>query len=405
MLALFAAGLATFALLYSVQPLLPELARTFHVSAGQSALSISACTVGLGIALLFAGPLSEVLGRTRLIVVSLIASCVIAALCAVAPSWPALLALRTVQGIALAGVPSACVAYLREEISDEAHGKATGLYVGGTAIGGMLGRLLASAVAELGGWRYAVAADAVLGLLCAIAVVLLLPASRNFRPAPASPRHLLRLTTQLLRDPALLGLYALAATMMGAFVAVYNAMAFRLAAAPYLLGLGTAGLVFCVYPIGSVSSSLAGRWADRVGRRAVVPVACFVALAGVLLTLPSPLALVVVGLAVLTGGFFAAHGVASGWVAARAHAGPGGTAQAASLYLFGYYLGSSVFGALAGTAWTSHGWGGVVVLSSALIGVGLLISVALRRTAPIAPAAHTQPDAPARTYHRHGDRR
>ena len=39
--ALFAAGLATFAMLYSTQPLLPELARVFQVSPSQSAFSVS----------------------------------------------------------------------------------------------------------------------------------------------------------------------------------------------------------------------------------------------------------------------------------------------------------------------------------------------------------------------------
>ena len=70
-----------------------------------------------------------------------------------------------------------------------------------------------------------------------------------------------------------------------------------------------------------------------------MPVACAVTAVGVSVTLARPLPVVVLGLAVLTAGFFAAHGVASGWVATRAHLGAGGTGQAASLYLFAYYLG------------------------------------------------------------------
>ena len=62
----------------------------------------------------------------------------------------------------------------------------------------------------------------------------------------------------------------------------------------------------------------------------------------------------------MTAGFFAVHGVASSWVPVRAHAGGVASAQAASLYLFAYYLGSSVFGNLAGHAWTAGGWPAVV---------------------------------------------
>jgi YNFM family putative membrane transporter len=272
------------------------------------------------------------------------------------------------------------MAYLREEVAEESHARATGLYVGGTALGGMVGRLVSGGLADLGGWRVATAGVGVLGLACALTVALLLPRSRRFRPAPASVRSLAATTAGVLRDPALLALYGLAATMMGGFVAVYNATGFRLAAPPYSLGVGLAGLVFCVYPLGSVGSAYAGRLADRHGRRSVVPAACLVTVAGVLLTLLHPLPLVVLGLGVMTAGFFAAHGVASGWVAARAHLGAGGTAQAASLYLFAYYLGSSVFGGLAGAAWTSGRWPAVVLLAVGLFGGGLVLALLLRRT-------------------------
>ena len=377
--ALFAAGLATFALLYSTQPLLPALARDFHLSAGQSALSVSLCTVGLGLALLVAGPVSEVLGRTVLIHASLWSSAVVALLCAVAPSWPVLLGLRALLGITLAGLPAVAVAYLREEVHEDSHAKATGLYIGGTALGGMAGRLVAGGLADLGGWRLALGGIGALALVCAGLARWLLPASRRFVAAPSRPRDLLATTGRLVREPALLALYGIAATMMGAFVAVYNAMGFRLAAAPYALSLGISGLVFCVYPLGSLSSAYAGRLADRHGRRVVVPVACAVTAVGVVVTLARPLPVVVLGLAVMTVGFFAAHGVASGWVATRAHLGVGGTGQAASLYLFAYYLGSSVFGGVAGTAWGAGGWPPVVVLSLVLVLVGLGLSLALRR--------------------------
>jgi YNFM family putative membrane transporter len=41
----------------------------------------------------------------------------------------------------------------------------------------------------------------------------------------------------------------------------------------------------------------------------------------------------------LSAGFFTVHGVASGWVPTRAHAGGVASGQVASLYLFAYYLG------------------------------------------------------------------
>ncbi|MEU8226097.1 MFS transporter [Kribbella sp. NPDC048915] len=372
--ALFAAGLATFALLYSTQPLLPELVDAFQVSPDQSAFSVSFATFGLGLALLVAGPASEVLGRTNLMRWSVAATSIFALASAFAPTWHLLLALRGLQGIAMAGLPAVAMAYLREEVHQDSHARASGLYIAGTAVGGMAGRLIAGGLSDLGGWRVATGGIAVVGVLCAAIVWLLLPASRNFQPNAARPHDLLR----VLKDPALLALYGIAATAVGAFVAVYNGAVFRLSSTPYHLSAGAAGLVFCVYLLGSAGSATAGTLADRYGRRTVVPIGCLITLAGVAITLAAPLPLIVLGLAVMTAGFFAVHGVASGWVPARAHASGVGTGQASSMYLFAFYLGSSVFGGLAGTAWSRADWIGVAGEAGVLFLVTLVLAVLLR---------------------------
>jgi YNFM family putative membrane transporter len=383
--ALAAAGVATFALLYGTQALLPELARAFSVSAAESTFSLSLTTIGLGVALLVAGPVSEVVGRTRLIHLSLTASAVVALGCAVAPTWETLLTLRLLLGVTLAGLPAVATAYLREELHADTHARAAGLYIGGTALGGMIGRLVTGAVADVADWRWALATVAAVAATCALVVRLLLPPSRHFVPAPARLGSLATMTRRAVSDRGLLALYSIGACAMGAFVAVYNAMGFRLTSEPFSLGLGAAGLVFLVYPIGSVSSAVAGRLADRFSRRTVVPVGCLVTLVGVLLTLPGSLPVVVLGLAVMTAGFFAVHGVASGWVPSRAHAGGVAAGQAASLYLFAYYAGSSVFGSLAGRAWTAGAWPAVVALASALVLVSGLLALWLRRTPSLDP--------------------
>ncbi|WP_328470962.1 MFS transporter [Actinoplanes sp. NBC_00393] len=373
-LALFAAGVATFALLYSTQPLLPELSAAFGVTPAESAWSLSLTTIGLGVALLITGPLSEKVGRTRLIHLSLTLSAVVGLACAVTPDWHLLLGLRLLQGVTLAGLPAVATAYLREELHSDTHARAAGLYIGGTALGGMVGRLVAGVFGEAYGWRVALAVVATIGLLCAAAVAGLLPASRNFVARPTAA-----MTRRAFTDPALLGLYAIGACAMGAFVAVYNAMGFRLTSEPFALGVGAAGAVFLVYPVGTLSSTVAGRLADRYGRRAVMPFGCLLTAAGLLLTLPDHLPVVVFGLAVMTAGFFCVHGVASGWVPVRAHAGGVPPGQAASLYLFAYYAGSSVFGSLAGTAWSAGGWPGVVLLASIFVAAGGGLALGLRR--------------------------
>lgn len=379
LVALFAAGLATFAVLYSPQGLLPELSAQFDVSATSATLTLSLTTLALGMALLVAGPLSDVVGRTRLIHLSLWACAVVAVGCAVAPGWNALLALRLLQGLVLAGLPAVATAYLREELDPSTHARAAGLYIGGTALGGMAGRLVAGFGADLGGWRWGFAAVGGVALACAIVVRVLLPTSKRFVPAPSGTRELLHMAREAVSDRALVMLYVIGGCAMGAFIAVFNIVGFRLIGDPFDLGLAAASLVYLVYPVGAVSSVLFGRLADRYGRRAVMPVGCGIGIAGVLLTLVPSLVVLIVGMALLTAGFFAVHGLASGWVPVRAHAEGVSSGQAASLYLFTMYLGSSVFGSLAGAAWHAASWPGVVALAVLLLGITAALAFWLRR--------------------------
>jgi YNFM family putative membrane transporter len=391
--ALFAAGVATFTLLYSTQALLPELAARFSVTAADSTLSLSLTMLGLAVALLAAGPLSDRIGRTRLISASLAASVAVAVACALAPSWSVLLGLRTLEGVALAGLPAVATAYLREELHPSAHARAVGLYVGGTALGGMTGRLLTGAVGGAAGWRWALVAAAGLGLVCAVLVRVLLPASQHFVAVPAGLRAMGQRARRAVADRGLVALYAIGGCSIGVLTVVFNTVGFRLAQAPFHLGLAATSLLFCVYPLGTVSSTVFGRLADRYGRRPVLPLGCLLTLLGVLLTLAGSLPVVTAGLALLTAGFFAVHGVASGWVPARAHAGGVATGQAASLYLFTYYLGAALFGSLGGHAWTVAGWSGVVGLAAGLVVVTAALALLLRRTPTLLTARAVAPPA------------
>jgi YNFM family putative membrane transporter len=81
----------------------------------------------------------------------------------------------------------------------------------------------------------------------------------------------------------------------------------------------------------------------------------------------------------VTIGFFAAHAVASSWVGLRAD---GGKAQASSLYMLSYYLGSSVAGSVGGMFWSHGGWTGVTVFIGGLGLIALALSLVLARTPP-----------------------
>jgi YNFM family putative membrane transporter len=370
-LALFCAGFATFAMLYCVQPLLPLLASHFRVSAANSSLALSLTTLSLALCLLVSGALAESWGRKPVMAAALGLAAMLGIACALVEEWSSLLILRALLGLALSGLPALAMAYVGEEFDPEALPTAMGLYIGGTALGGLLGRLLAGLLSDLGGWPWALGGIAGLGLLALGLFLWLLPPSRHFTAQPLSLRGLLRNFSLHLSNPRLRVLFALAFLLMGGFVALFNYVGFRLAGAPFNLSATVIGLLFTVYLLGIFSAGWAGRLVPRFGARQVLHGGIGLMLLGVALCATPWLSAAVIGLALFTLGFFAAHAVASGQVGIHAQ---GAKAQASALYLCAYYLGSSLVGYVGGYVWEHAGWLALLaVLASLFVAAGALV--------------------------------
>ncbi|WP_449180186.1 MFS transporter [Trinickia sp. YCB016] len=366
-IALFLAGFATFSLLYCVQPLLPEFANEFHIGAAQSSLALSMSTGFLAFSILCAGALSERLGRRGLIFASMTLAAVCNLWAAVEPSWHGILVARALEGFALGGVPAVAMAYLAEEINPRGLGLSMGLYVGGTAFGGMIGRVGMSYLSDHFSWRHAMSTIGVIDIVAAIAFVLLLPASRNFvARRDLSPAQHLALWRKHLTASTLPFVFAIGCLAMGVFVTVYNYAGFRLMAPPFDLSATQTGLIFCAYLFGIVASSVAGALADRCGRGPIMISGIVLAVLGIALTMMHTLVPIVLGIVLLTIGFFVAHSVASGWVGQLADGAKG---HATSLYLLAYYLGSSVLGSWGGWFWQNGAWPSVAGFAFALLAV------------------------------------
>ncbi len=378
--ALLMVGFSTFALIYDVQPLLPLFAHGFGVSAATASLAVSTTTGAMALTFIPAGVLSDRFGRRPLMVVSLFGSAALTLLSAVLPGWPALLALRALIGVALAGVPSVAMAYVSEEVAPASVGAAMGLYIAGSAIGGMAGRLGVTLMSQFAGWRVAIGAVGVAGLVAATAFTLSAPDSRAFAPVRHTAGSLLAATARLLSDKAMPWLYAEGFLLMGAFVTIYNYVGFRLEAPPYGLSQAAVGAIFLLYLIGSFSSAWFGGLAGRRGRRKMFWIPIVALLLGVGLTATNPLWSIILGIAIVTGAFFAAHSTASGWVGRRATRD---RAQASALYLLFYYLGSSLLGTAGGVAWNKAGWPGVATYAALLVLTALAIAGKLAGVKPL----------------------
>ncbi|MGH8114185.1 MAG: MFS transporter [Rhodanobacteraceae bacterium] len=382
--ALFAAGFATFGLLYCVQPLLPEFSHDYGVSEAASALSLSLTTGVLAVAMLFAGALSDAWGRKPVMVGSTLSSALLVLASALMPNWTSLLVVRALLGFTLSGLPAVAMTYLAEEMDVASIGLGMGLYISGNALGGMGGRLITGVLADFVDWRIGMVVVAVIGIVCALAFWRLLPPSRHFTAQSLRWRALTQRFHGIFRDRGLPWLFAEGFLLLGAFVTVYNYLGYRLLAPPYNLSQASVGAIFLIYLIGTFSSPWVGHLAGKLGRRKVLWTMLALMLLGTALTALSTLWAILLGVIVLTFGFFGAHSTVSSWVGRRAGEAK---AHASSLYLFCYYMGSSIAGACGGLFYASHGWNGVSVFVGAMMLLGLLIALGLYRLPPLVNVA------------------
>ncbi|CDO21377.1 major facilitator family protein transporter [Mycolicibacterium mageritense DSM 44476 = CIP 104973] len=371
--ALFCAGVATFAQLYSPQSVLPLLARDLKIGAADAALAISAATIGLAVGVIPWAALADRIGRVQVMTVSVSAATVLGLLVPFAPTYHLLLTGRVLEGLVLAGVPAVAVAYLTEEINAGHAARAAGTYVAGTTIGGLAGRLVTGPVAEVTSWRVGVLTVAVLCALAAVAFIKLAPPAQGFTPT-RSQRDLVPRLLANLRSPRQLVLYSQAFLLMGGFVALYNFLGFRLLGAPFHLPQTVVSLVFLAYLAGTWASARAGAEATRFGRKPVLLASIATMILGVAVTLSTNVVAVLAGLVIATAGFFGAHAIASGWVGSAA---PVGKAQASALYNLFYYGGSSAVGWFGGVAFDAAGWPAVAAVVMGLAAVAALLALTL----------------------------
>ena len=364
LVALFCAGLATFAQMYSPQGVLPALAAEFGIAAGTSSWAVGATTIGVALGVLPWARLSDRLGRVPTMRWAMAGAMLLGLAAPLVPGFPAFLVVRFLEGIALAGLPAIAVTAIGETIRPGVLGTAVGTYVAGTTIGGLAGRIVAGVVGEHLGWRTGMLVVAVLAAVATAVFLLRVPPTA----IPARPGlPLPRAVAANLRTPGVLVLIAQAFLLMGGFVAAYNYLAFRLQQPPFGLSLAQVSWIFLAYLAGAAASRWVWRLTRRIPPTGLVLACAALMLAGLGLTLLPALPAVVAGLVLFTGSFFAAHTIASGLIDRRAGEG---RSVAPPLYNLGYYAGSSVLGWAGGVAFAAGGWAG----AAALIGAATLLA-------------------------------
>jgi YNFM family putative membrane transporter len=371
------AAVVVFANLHALQPLLPELSRSFELSALQTSWAYASGTLALGLSLLVYGAWSDAIGRKPLLLMSFIGMAISTLALTQVESYAALLGWRVLQGCCLGALPAIAIAYMGEELSSDAMVVAVGYYISASSLGGISGRVLAGASADLGHWPWVFYPLALASVLLWWGCYRYLPDSRHFQASPFALRPALHAMVNHLKNRRLLALYVIGGINFFIYLNQYTYISFVLAEAPFHWSSGAIGLLFLTYLTGTLGSAWSSRISQRLGAAPAMALGIGIMMLGTVVTLWLSVVAIVAGFFINAFGFFIAHSVASGQVNRQAsHA----KASASALYLVFYYVGASSGGLYLHPFWQWHQWHGVVLGSCLLLLLPLLLAAWLWRT-------------------------
>jgi predicted MFS family arabinose efflux permease len=313
---LAAAAFLVFFNAYMVAPLIPALAREFGAVERGMGWVVPAYVLPYGISTLFYGPLSDRVGRRRVLLLLLPLAAFTTFLVSLAWSVPSLIAIRIISGLTAGGIVTISLALIGDLYPYHKLGRALGWMFGAIAGGMAFGATLGAWLNPYLGWRVEFV------ILAGVNAALFLPLYRLRSllsgPAPHPPefKDVLRGYGSLLKNPRGARTFSFI-FLNGLFHGgVFSWLGVLLSQRYHLddYGIGKALLGYGIP--GIFMGPVLGRLADRFGRRGIIPAGFLLASACALTLVPaSPLWVVTLVVTALSFGLDMTHPLMAGIVA------------------------------------------------------------------------------------------
>lgn len=138
---------------YAVAPLLINISRDLNITITQTGLSVTSYMFFFGIFTILFGPLGDRYGKTKIINIAAFGTAIFSMLGAFASTLPALIFLRSVNGIFAAGIFPVSIAFIGECCVDTNRQKWIAKFFGMMFLGGASATAIGGIIAYFGSWR------------------------------------------------------------------------------------------------------------------------------------------------------------------------------------------------------------------------------------------------------------
>jgi DHA1 family bicyclomycin/chloramphenicol resistance-like MFS transporter len=282
-------GLLTAAAPLSVDmylPSLPEIGRSFGASVPQVQLTLSVFLFGFAFSQIVYGPVSDHVGRKPVLVAALALYTAASLGCALAPSIEALIALRGVQAVGVAGAPVLARAIVRDLYEGARAGRELSLMASIMAFAPVLAPAAGGVLQSTVGWQANFVVHALFGATVLLVVLRLMPETmRRAAPEALSLGAIVRGYASFFGQRGFLIYTAIVAAGYGGLFAWISGSSFAL---QNIYGFSPAwfGFAFAITACGYLAGTLvAAKLVTRLGLdRTIVCGAAAMCAGGVLMT-------------------------------------------------------------------------------------------------------------------------
>jgi predicted MFS family arabinose efflux permease len=370
------AGGVSVANLYYSQPLLVDIADTFHIQASKAGIISTLTQLGYAAGVFLFVPLGDIMDK-RKIILALVCLVAISLLgVALAPSVELLYVFSFCVGMTT-GIPQIIVPMAAQLAAPEQRGKIIGTVVSANLIGILLARTVSGSLGFLLGWRTMFVIAAVVMSCLGIILYFRLPKVRSFEKL--SYKELLRSLFALIGKYPVLRKGAITGAMMfGSFSVFWTSLTFLLKSPAYHMNSNQIGLFGLVGAVGALGARIIGNLNDKKDSRMLILgciVSCVIAYA-ILGFASTSIFGIILGIIVLD---FGIQGTMVSTQSLIYSLSDSERSRLNTVFVVSNFLGGALGSTLGAISWNLYQWTGVCVVGTTMLVIALVVNLKLKK--------------------------